>query len=234
MSFFVSFLTKKFFNETSTNILGVSLLGGTRWNTPQSVQTCWNPSEHVWTCRNTFQSVQTCWNLSKHVSIRSDLLKHVSRLPPLPLPPPPTPSPFSTFFFWGGGEGGGGREGSHHHQNPPEGGGTKSPPLPHRILNNNNKKQNSLTLSSLCCVIYPSYPLEVSLSVHCCCCCSKLHKHLWWRPLNKIHCGILQYLYLYIFIIYPPSINIIIIKISLKKNFFSLWSMPDDDLMVLI
>ena len=163
--------------------------------------------------KNKFQSVQTCWNLSKHVSIRSDLLKHVSRSPPFPslplLPPPPFP-----LSFWEGGRGG-----SHHHQNPPEGGGTKSPPPPD--FNNNNKKQNSLTLSSLCCVIYP-YPLEVSLSVHCC--CSKLHKHL-WCPLNKIHCGILQYLYLYIFIIYPPSINII--KISLKKisSLCGRWSM---------
>ena len=128
--------------------------------------------------KNKFQSVQTCWNLSKHVSIRSNLSRPVSRLPPLPLLHPPS-SPFSTFFL-GGREGG--RGGSHHHQNPPEGGGTKSPPPPD--FNNNNKKQNSLTLSSLCCVIYP-YPLEVSLSVHCC--CSKLHKHLWRRPLNKIH-----------------------------------------------
>ena len=159
--------------------------------------------------KNKFQSVQTCWNLSKHVSIRSDLLKHVSRSPPFPSLPLLPPPPFPLSFFLGGGKGRG-REGEGGGEatttKTPRKGGDEVPPPPPQDFNNNNKKQNSLTLSSLCCVIYP-YPLEVSLSVHCCC-CSKLHKHLWWRPLNKIHCGILQYLYLYIFIIYPPSINI--------------------------
>jgi hypothetical protein len=81
----------------------------TRWNTPESVQTCWNPSKHVTTCRNTFQSVQICpdpfefepvetrSNLSKHVRTRSDRSKHVQTCwndsPPPPFSPPFSPSP---------------------------------------------------------------------------------------------------------------------------------------------
>ena len=125
--FFVSFLTKKFFNETSTNILGVSLLGGTRWNTPQSVQTCWNPSEPVQICPDPFQSVQTPFkpveNTFKPVETRYNPFKRVS--PPPPPSPPPTPSPFSPFFFFGGGEGageggGGGREATTTTAPPPD------------------------------------------------------------------------------------------------------------------
>ena len=85
--------------------------------------------KHVWTCRNTFQSVQTCWNLSKHVSIRSDLSRPVSRLPPLPLLHPPS-SPFSPFFLGGGGRG---REGGGALPWPPrkgEGGDEVPPPPP--------------------------------------------------------------------------------------------------------
>ena len=107
--------------------------------------------KHVWTCRNTFQSVQTCWNLSKHVSIRSDLSRPVSRLPPLPLlPPSPPSSPFSPFFGGGGGregEGGGGRGGNTLTQNPPEGGGGgRSPPPPLRILTPTTTKNKILSL----------------------------------------------------------------------------------------
>ena len=75
--FFVSFLTKKFFNETSTNILGVSLLGGTRWNTPQSVQTCWNPSEPVQICPDPSKNVQTCRNTSEPVETRFNPFRSV-------------------------------------------------------------------------------------------------------------------------------------------------------------
>ena len=113
---------------------------------------------------NPFRPVETRLNLSKHVSIRSDLSRPVSRLPPLPssIPPSPPSSPFSPFFWGGGrgeGEGGRGREGGKPPPpKPPGRGGDEVPPLPHRILNTNPKKQNSLTLSSLCCVIYPSYP----------------------------------------------------------------------------
>ena len=121
---------------------------------------------------NPFRPVETRLNLSKHVSIRSDLSRPVSRLPPLPRPPPPTPSPFSTFFFLGGG--GWGREGEGEGgenttttKNPPDGGrgGTKSPPLPHRILTtkSNQNSQNLCNLLQNLCNL-PTYTLEVSLS----------------------------------------------------------------------
>ena len=173
--------------------------------------------KHVWTCRNTFQSVQI--NPFEPVETRFNPFRSVQtrfQASPPPLLHPPSPfSPLLPLFpFLGGG-----REGEHYHGPPEGGGGGRSPPPPPQDFNNNNKKQNSLTLSSLCCVIYP-YPLEVSLSVHCCC-CSKLHKHLWWRPLNKIHCGILQYLYLYIFIIYPPLNKYLIFSFSKKKFLLS-------------
>jgi hypothetical protein len=181
---------------------------------------------------NPFRSVQTRLNLSKHVSIRSDLLKPVeTRFNPfrsvetrfkVSPPSPPSPSypllPLFPFLFFGGGVGvgvggGGWVGGKPPPPKPPgRGGGDEVPPPPPQDFKQQQQQKTkfSHTLSSLCCVIYPSYPPKgFSLSVHCCCCCcSKLHKHLWRRPLNKIHCGILQYLYLYIFIIYPPSINI--------------------------
>jgi hypothetical protein len=123
--FFISFLTKNFFNETSTIILGVSLLGGTRWNTPQSVQTCWNTFEPVETRFNPFRPVETCRNTFQSVQICPDPFPG---FPPSPssIPPPP-PFPLS---FWEGGRGGG-REGEHYHGPPGRGrGGTKSPPPP--------------------------------------------------------------------------------------------------------
>ena len=141
MSFFCIVFNEKN-QETSTNILGVSVLGGTRWNPSEPVQICPDPFEHV----------ETCYNRSKHVSIRSDLLEHVTirwdmlehvqtcwntfrpvettRFQASPLLPLPLPL-FPFLFFWGGG--GRGRVGSHHHHRPPEGGGGRSPP-PLRIL----------------------------------------------------------------------------------------------------
>ena len=123
---------------------------------------------------NPFRSVQTRLNLSKHVSIRSDLLKPVETRfnpfrsvetrfkvsPPFPSLPLLPPFPLSL----GGGEGEGGREGGKTIAitGPRKGvGGTKSPPPPPDFNNNNNNKKLSKfshTLSSLCCVIYPSYP----------------------------------------------------------------------------
>jgi len=167
--------------------------------------------------KNKFQSVQTCWNLSKHVSIRSNLSRfQVS-------PPPPSPSPLLPLFpFLFGGEGG--REGEGGGEatttKTPRKGGGRSPPPPPQDFNNNNKKQNSLTLSSLCCVIYPSYPLEVSLSVHCCC-CSKLHKHLWRRcPLNKKQNSLWHTsIFIFIYIYYISPLNKYLIFSFSKKKF---------------
>ena len=124
--------------KKSTNILVVSMLGTsgpTRWNTPQSVQTCWNPSEPVQICPDPFEPVET----------RSDLLKRVS-----PPPSPPSP-PFSPFFFFGGGGGRGEGEGGENTttKNPRKGVGGRSPPSPHRILTTKSN-QNSLKI----CVIY--------------------------------------------------------------------------------
>ena len=145
-----------------------------------------NPFRPVETCRNTFQSVQICWNT-------------FPGLPPSP-PSPSYPLPLFPFlFFWG--VGGGGRVGGKPPPpKTPGRGGDEVPPPPPQDFNNNNKKQNSLTLSSLCCVIYP-YPLKVSLSVHS----SKLHKHL-WRPLNKKTKFIVAYfnIYIYIYLLYIP------------------------------
>jgi len=77
------------------------------------------------------------------------------------LPPPPAKMRVAPHKQGGGGGWGRGGEGNTITKNPPEGGagGTKSPP-PLRILTTTTTKnyQNSLTLSSLCCVIYPSYP----------------------------------------------------------------------------
>jgi len=177
---------------------------GTRQNPFRSVQTRLNLSKHV----------QTCWNTFKPVETRSDLLKqHVSRPPPLPLhpPSPSSPSPFSP-FFWGGRGGGrvGGGGGGGALPRPPGGGGDEVPPL--RILTT-KKKLFSLSLSSLCVI----YPRGFSQST------AQNYINL-WCPLNKIHCGILQKINI-IFIIYPPSINII--KISLKKisSLCGRWSM---------
>ena len=160
MSFFVSFLTKKIFNKTSTNILGVSLLGGTRWNTPQSVQTCWNPSEPVQI--NPFKPVETRSDLLKQASpllplvetrqnpfrlTRSNLSKHVQTCwNAFPLLPPPLLPPFPLFFF---GEGGGrGREREGKPPPPPKTpgrgwGGGRSPPPPPQNFNNKIKSKFS-------------------------------------------------------------------------------------------
>ena len=155
---------------------------------------------------NPFRPVETRLNLSKHVETRSDLLKPVetrsdlsrpvSRLPPLPLLHPPFSPLLPLFpFLWGGREGGGETPSP---KTPRKGeGGDEVPPL--RILNKKLSKFSHSFFFKIfkICVIYPYYPLKVSLSVHCCC-CSKLHKHLWRRcPLNKkqnsfIHCGILK------------------------------------------
>ncbi len=93
---------EKNFNETSTNILGVSLLVQpveTRPDLLKPVQICPDPLQPVETRFNPFRSVSPSY--------------------PLPLFPP---------FFLGGGREGEGRK--HHHQKPPEGGGGRSPPSP--------------------------------------------------------------------------------------------------------
>ena len=183
MSFFCIVFNEKN-QETSTNILGVSVLGGTRWNPSEPVQICPDPFEHV----------ETCYNLSKHVSIRSDLLEHVrtcrntlqsvqtcwntfrpveTRFHASPLLPP-SPSPFSPFFFFlGGGEGGGGR-----------GGNTiTGPPL--RILTTTKKNyQNYQNIQIFkICVIYPRGFSQSTAQNY------KTYEKCW--PLHKIHCGIL-------------------------------------------
>ena len=124
---------------------------------------------------NPFRPVETRLNLSKHVSIRSDLSRPVSRLPPLPssIPPPPSP-PFSPllplfpFLFGGGGRGGRGREGGGRGSTtmaPPEGGGGgRSPPPPPPDFKQKTIKILAQNLQIFkICVIYP-YPLKVSLS----------------------------------------------------------------------
>ena len=117
---------------------------------------------------NPFRPVETRLNLSKHVSIRSDLLKHVSRLPPLPLPPPPTPSPFSTFFFFGGGKGRG-REGEGGGEatttkTPRKGGGRSPPPPPQDFKQQQQKTKFSHSFFSLLCNLPLLPPRGFSLS----------------------------------------------------------------------
>jgi hypothetical protein len=104
------------------------MLGGpTRWNTPQSVQTCWNPSKPVQICPDPFEPVGTRYNLSKHVTqsvqtcwntFPADpmnflfyiFLFYTSEKSNAYLPPPPFfplppffPPNFPIFFFFGGG-----------------------------------------------------------------------------------------------------------------------------------
>ena len=157
---------------------------GTRQNPLGPVETRLNLSKHVQACWNTFKPVETRYNPFKHVS------------------PPSPSSPFSPFFWGGGkgrGEGGGGRG---------EGGGALPwPPL--RILTTTTKNyQNSRTKSSnlqnLCNLPLPPKGFSQSTA-------AQNYINTYGGGLstkNKIHsfihCGILQYLYLYIFIIYPP------------------------------
>jgi hypothetical protein len=125
--------------------------------------------------------------------------------PLLPLLPPFFPPNFPIFFFWGGGKGTGGqgtggqgtggqgrgRAGTHCTAPPwTKGGGRRPPPFSLRILQKKlfyagsfkNILLFSLTLYSPCVI----YPRGFSQST------AQNYKNLCY-PLNKIHCGILQW-----------------------------------------
>ncbi len=150
------FNEKKFFNETSTNILGVSLL-------VQPVETRPDPLQPVETRFNPFRSVQTRYNTFKPVETRFPSL--------LPLPPTPFSPLFPSLFFLGGGRDGEG-EGGEGKPPPPKTpgrgwGGTKSPPPPPQNFNNNKKNYQILSKSSNLqnlCNNLPTYTRGFSLS----------------------------------------------------------------------
>ena len=196
-------------------------------NTLQSVQTCWNtfPADDVFfyflfsiLYLRKIQPFFNWWStvLGEYFQIKIN----IKIIHP---PPPPSPSspllPLFPFLFFGGGEGegegGGGRGGKPPPpKNPGRGGGDEVPPPPPQDFKQQQQQKTKLshTLSSLCCVIYPSYPPKgFSLSVHCCCCCcccSKLHKHLWRRPLNKKQNSLWHtsiFIFIYIYYISPPQ-----------------------------
>ena len=139
---------------------------------------------------NPFRPVETRLNLSKHVSIRSDLSRPVSRLPPLPfspLLPPPPPFPLSL-----GGGGGGGREGEGGGETPspkpPGGGGDEVPPPPPDF----NKKLSKFSHSffSLCNLPLPPRGFSQSTAA-----AAQNYINTYGGGLstkNKIHCGILK------------------------------------------